>query len=233
MAIDKDGIEAFQAHWNTQSAIDGVEVVVAPPAPYLSLVEGLIGVSLGAQNVSENDMGAHTGEIAALMLANFGCRYVIVGHSERRQNQAESNISVAQKAKRAQMAGLTPVVCVGEPNSVRATGDAVAYVTEQVESSCQNLDEKLVIAYEPVWAIGSGQAASPSIATAMHVEIKAALADRYPELRVIYGGSVNEDNCADFTSSEGIDGLLVGGASLSAESFWNICLSVKGVESWR
>ena len=101
---------------------------------------------------------------------------------------------------------------------------------DQVLSSCEDLTENLVIAYEPVWAIGSGEAASADVASEMHLEIKAVLADRYPEIRVLYGGSVKPDNCAAFTMAKGIDGLLVGGASLSAESFWNICASAKGAE---
>ncbi|MCH1446112.1 MAG: triose-phosphate isomerase [Luminiphilus sp.] len=228
MAIDRDGVKAFKAGWSLKPPMESVEAVIAPPAPYLSLVQELTHVSLCAQNVSENDMGAHTGEISAEMLTDLGCQYVIVGHSERRQNQGETNAIVAQKAKRAQMAGLTPVVCVGEPSQIRASGDAVAYVTQQALTSCEGLSADLVIAYEPIWAIGSGEAASANVASAMHLEIKAALTDQYPELRVIYGGSVKPENCAAFTMAEGIDGLLVGGASLSAESFWNICASAKG-----
>ena len=230
MAIDKNGVEAFKADWNSRPPMTGVDVVVAPPAPYLSVVSGLTGVSLCGQTVSENDMGAHTGEIAAAMLSDVGCQYVIVGHSERRQHQGETNAIVAQKAKRAQLAGLTPVVCVGEPSHIRAAGNAASYVRDQVLSSCDDLSDGLVIAYEPVWAIGSGEAASADVASSMHLDIKTVLADRYPDLRVIYGGSVKPDNCAAFTTAEGVDGLLVGGASLSAESFWNICAAAIGAE---
>ena len=230
MAIDKNGVEAFKADWNSRPPMRGVDVVVAPPAPYLSMVSGLTGVSLCGQTVSENDMGAHTGEIAAAMLSDVGCQYVIVGHSERRQNQGETNAIVSQKAKRAQLAGLIPVVCVGEPSHIRAAGNAASYVRDQVLSSCDDLSDGLVIAYEPVWAIGSGEAASADVASSMHLDIKTALADRYPDLRVIYGGSVKPDNCAAFTTAEGVDGLLVGGASLSAESFWNICAAAIGAE---
>ena len=230
MAIDKNGVEAFKADWNSRPPMTGVDVVVAPPAPYLSVVSGLTGVSLCGQTVSENDMGAHTGEIAAAMLSDIGCQYVIVGHSERRQHQGETNVIVAQKAKCAQLAGLTPVVCVGEPSRIRAAGKAASYVRDQVLSSCDDLSDGLVIAYEPVWAIGSGEAASADVASSMHLDIKTALADRYPDLRVIYGGSVKPDNCAAFTTAEGVDGLLVGGASLSAESFWNICAAAIGAE---
>jgi triosephosphate isomerase len=230
MAIDKNGVEAFKADWNSRPPMTGVDVVVAPPAPYLSVVSGLTGVSLCGQTVSENDMGAHTGEIAAAMLSDIGCQYVIVGHSERRQHQGETNAIVAQKAKRAQLAGLTPVVCVGEPSHIRAAGNAASYVRDQVLSSCDDLSDGLVVAYEPVWAIGSGEAASADVASSMHLDIKTALADRYPDLRVIYGGSVKPDNCAAFTTAEGVDGLLVGGASLSAESFWNICAAAIGAE---
>ena len=230
MAIDKNGVEAFKADWNSRPPMTGVDVVVAPPAPYLSMVSGLTGVSLCGQTVSENDMGAHTGEIAAAMLSDVGCQYVIVGHSERRQNQGETNAIVAQKAKRAQLAGLIPVVCVGEPSHIRAAGNAASYVRDQVLSSCDDLSDGLVIAYEPVWAIGSGEAASADVASSVHLDIKTALADRYPDLRVIYGGSVKPNNCAAFTTAEGVDGLLVGGASLSAESFWNICAAAIGAE---
>ena len=230
MAIDKNGVEAFKADWNSRPPMTGVDVVVAPPVPYLSMVSGLTGVSLCGQTVSENDMGAHTGEIAAAMLSDVGCQYVIVGHSERRQHQGETNAIVAQKAKRAQLAGLTPVVCVGEPSHIRAAGKAASYVRDQVLSSCDDLSDGLVIAYEPVWAIGSGEAASADVASSVHLDIKTALADRYPDLRVIYGGSVKPNNCAAFTTAEGVDGLLVGGASLSAESFWNICAAAIGAE---
>jgi triosephosphate isomerase len=230
MAIDKHGVEAFKADWNSRPPLTGVDLAVAPPAPYLSMVSGLTGVSLCGQTVSEYDMGAHTGEIAAAMFSDVGCQYAIVGHSERRQNQGETNAIVAQKAKRAQLAGLTPVVCVGEPSHIRAAGNAASYVRDQVLSSCDDLSDGLVIAYEPVWAIGSGEAASADVASSMHLDIKTALADRYPDLRVIYGGSVKRDNCAAFTTAEGIDGLLVGGASLSAESFWNICAAAIGAE---
>ena len=230
MAIDKNGVEAFKADWNSRPPMTGVDVVVAPPAAYLSMVSGLTGVSLCGQTVSENDMGAHTGEIAAAMLSDVGCQYVIVGHSERRQHQGETNAIVAQKAKRAQLAGLTPVVCVGEPSHIRAAGKAASCVRDQVLSSCDDLSDGLVIAYEPVWAIGSGEAASADVASSMHLDIKTALADRYPDLRVIYGGSVKPDNCAAFTTAEGVDGLLVGGASLSAESFWDICAAAIGAE---
>lgn len=230
MAIDADGVEAFKATWKSKPSIHGIEAVVAPPAPYLPIVQGLSQLSLCAQNVSEHEKGAHTGEIAASMLTDFGCQYVIVGHSERRQNQGETNVIVAQKAKRAQAEGLIPVVCVGEPSDIRAGGHAPSYVRDQVLSSCEGLSEDLVIAYEPVWAIGSGEAASAEVASEMHLDIKAALADRYPELRVLYGGSVKTDNCAAFTRGEGVDGLLVGGASLSAESFWRICASVGGAQ---
>ena len=230
MAIDKHGVEAFKADWNSRPPFAGVDVAVAPPAPYLSMVSGLTGVSLCGQTVSGNDMGAHTGEIAAAMLSDVGCQYVIVGHSERRQNQGETNAIVAQKAKRAQLAGLTPVVCVGEPSHIRAAGNAASYVRDQVLSSCDDLSDGLVVAYEPVWAIGSGEAASADVARSMHLDIKTALADRYADLRVIYGGSVKPDNCAAFTTAEGVDGLLVGGASLSAESFWNISAAAIGAE---
>ena len=230
MAIDKNGVEAFKADWNSRPPMTGVDVVVAPPAPYLSMVSGLTGVSSCGQTVSENDMGAHTGEIAAAMLSDVGCQYVIVGHSERRQNQGDTNAIVAQKEKRAQLAGLIPVLCVGEPSHIRAAGNAASYVRDQVLSSCDDLSDGLVIAYEPVWAIGSGEAASADVASSMHLDIKTALADRYPELRVIYGGSVKPDNCSAFTTAEGVDGLLVGGASLSAESFWNICAAARGAE---
>lgn len=230
MAIDADGVETFKAAWNSKPSVTSVEAVLAPPAPYLPLVQGISQLSLCAQNVSEHETGAHTGEVAASMLTDFGCRYVIVGHSERRQNQGETSVLVAQKARRAQAAGVIPVVCVGEPSHIRAEGHATSFVRDQVLSSCDGLTGDLVIAYEPVWAIGSGDAASADVASAMHLDIKAVLADRYPKLRVLYGGSVKPDNCAVFTMMKGIDGLLVGGASLSAESFWSICASARGAE---
>ena len=214
MAIDADGVEAFKATWNSKPSIHGIEAVVAPPAPYLPLVQGLSQLSLCAQNVSENEQGAHTGEVATPCLLTVVSMCSLT--PERRQNR-ETNAVVAQKARRPG-SGLNSVVCVGESSHIRSEGLATSYVRDQVLSSCEDPTEDLVIAYEPVghWL---GRTASADVASEMHLEIKAVLADRYPELRVLYGGSVKPDNCAAFTMATGIDGLLVGGASLSAESF--------------
>ena len=226
MAIDLDGVVSFKAMWSSKRLLKGVEVAIAPPAPYLALMTDLPNVSLAGQDASTQLIGARTGDVSAKMLSDFTCRYVIVGHSERRQNYAEANEQIAEKARQVQALGMTPVVCVGESASEREAGLAEDFVTRQVIDSCVGLTSDLVIAYEPVWAIGSGEAASPEIASAMHGRIKAALAKSLGDIRVLYGGSVSMTNCASFSKAPEVDGLLVGGASLEAESFWQICASV-------
>ena len=213
----------------------GVTTVVCPPAvsivPVSMALEGS-SVHVGAQDVSANPPGAHTGELSAGMLAGL-CTFVIVGHSERRAMYCEDDRSTAAKAKAALAAGLRPIVCVGEPREVRENGRAESFVTSQIEGSLTGISDisQISIAYEPVWAIGSDRAASPEIAQEMAAMIRGAVADLYSKavserLPVLYGGSVNAGNCASFAAAPDIDGALVGGASLDGHEFAQIVHAV-------
>lgn len=217
--------------------VNGVDIVVCPPAPYLPLAGELIHGSelvLGAQNVHSEPEGAYTGEIAAGMLAEFSVRYVIAGHSERRRLFGESDSLVAAKFRAVQQSGMTPILCLGETLEEREQERADAVVSAQLEAvlefaGVQEL-ERAVIAYEPVWAIGTGKTATPGQAQAMHESIRGRVADHDREvaaaLRIVYGGSVNDRNAAELFACPDIDGALVGGASLKAPAFTKICNSV-------
>jgi triosephosphate isomerase len=208
----------------------GAEVAVCAPAPYLAQCQAALcggAIRWGAQDVSVHEAGAYTGEVSATMLREFGCTFVIVGHSERRAYHGEGNGLVAKKAACALQAGLTPIVCVGETLSERETGLTDIIVGGQVEALLAVLDaeamRRVVIAYEPVWAIGTGMTATPDMAQEMHVRIRMRLAARYPaaagETRILYGGSMKPDNAADLLAMPDIDGGLIGGASLAAADF--------------
>jgi triosephosphate isomerase len=219
------------------SGINGVDVVVCPPYPYLAQVaEAAFGseIILGAQDVSEEEGGAFTGEVSADMLSDFRTRFVLVGHSERRQRCAESDERVANKFAAAQKAGLIPVLCVGESLDHRQGGHAEDVVSTQLAAVLDHCGVQsfanAVIAYEPVWAIGTGEAASAEDAQQMHAFIRqvvatadASVANR---VQILYGGSVNAENAEALFACEDIDGGLVGGASLKAEEFIRICQSV-------
>ncbi len=201
------------------------DVIVSPPFPYLSLVQQLTagtGIGLAGQNCSEYGQGAHTGEVAADMLVDLGCDWVILGHSERRQ-AGETDAQVAAKAAAARNAGLKPILCVGESLAQRQSGDAVAVVTAQLAALVDDLAAGDIIAYEPVWAIGTGETATPEQAQEMHAEIRSFLSQHQPTLaeqtRILYGGSVKADNAAELFAATDIDGGLVGGASLKADDF--------------
>jgi triosephosphate isomerase len=208
-----------------------VEVAVCPPSVYLAAVgEAIAGsaVGLGAQNCYHEAKGAFTGEVSPAMLVDVGCRYVILGHSERRAIFKESSADVNRKVLAALAGGLTPIVCVGETLAERQAERTTAVVREQIEGSLANLaaDQvvKLVIAYEPVWAIGTGVVATPEQAEAVHADLRKLLETRYTtavasSVRIQYGGSVNADNAATLLSQPNIDGALVGGASLKADGF--------------
>lgn len=227
MAIDRTSARQFRSEWEAILAPNDVKALIAPPAPFMFELEGMIGAELCGQDVSANEAGAHTGEISAQMLNAFGCSHGLVGHSERRLTWSESDSLVADKARRLEEVGIRPVICVGESKDVRERGDAERVVSDQVLASTEGLETAPVIAYEPIWAIGSGEAATPEIANAMHAVIKAALKARFEQpVAVLYGGSVNESNACHFTACGSIDGLLVGGASLEAATFLNICQSV-------
>lgn len=206
-------------------------VAVCVPAPYLALVQGLVagtGIDLGAQDVSQHESGAFTGEVSASMLQDFGTRYAIVGHSERRQYHGETDAVVAAKAQRALAAGITPIVCVGETLAEREAGRTEEVVKRQLAAVIHtngHCISEIVVAYEPVWAIGTGKTASPEQAQQVHAVLRGQLraatahADR---VHILYGGSMNAANAAQLLSQADIDGGLVGGASLKAADFLSI-----------
>ena len=210
------------------------EVIVCAPFPYLSQVESLINKSklmLGAQNLNVNPAGAYTGEVSADMIKDFGAQYVIVGHSERRSLYGETNAIVAEKTKAAIDAGLTPLLCVGESLEDRESGNTEAVVEEQINAVIDLIGiesfDQVIIAYEPVWAIGTGLTATPEQAQAVHLFIRNLLADSSEKIAkrtpILYGGSMNAGNAADLISCSDIDGGLIGGAALKAEDFLQIC----------
>ncbi len=212
------------------------EVVVIPPFTDLRSVQTLVDgdnlkLRYGAQDVSEHDGGAHTGEISASMLAKLGCSYVVVGHCERREFHAESDALVNTKAHKSLAAGMTPIVCVGEGLETRRSGGHVAHVLAQIDGSLAGFttDEiaGLVVAYEPIWAIGTGEVATPEDAQEVCSAIRKRVAETSsPEaagaLRILYGGSVKVANVAAIMAQPDVDGALVGGASLQAEEFAGI-----------
>ena len=198
---------------------EGVDVVLFPPAVYLSLaVERLAGVQIGVQNVHFEEAGAYTGEIAAEMAEELGARYVLVGHSERRRLFCETDEVVAAKYRAAVRAGLIPILCVGETLEERRQGREDAVVLSQVDAVLNGAAAaNAVVAYEPVWAIGTGETATPAQAQAMHATIRGALPDR--NACILYGGSVTAENAGALFAEDDIDGGLVGGASLEPASF--------------
>lgn len=208
----------------------GVERIVLPPLPYLGeLVEhvGSRGLAFGAQDVSENEAGAYTGEVSAAMLIDVGARYGLVGHSERRQYHGETSELVARKFFAARRAGLTPILCVGESLHEREAGQTEWRIEQQLEPvfalGGPGALEGAIIAYEPVWAIGTGRTASPEQAQAVHAFIRGEVAARDAKiagsLPILYGGSVKPDNAASLFAQPDVDGGLVGGASLVARDF--------------
>jgi len=206
------------------------ELVVCPPAVYLMKVGGMLaqsGIALGAQNVCDREKGAFTGEISANMLRECGCRYVIVGHSERRSLYGESDELVAARFEMARQGGLVPILCVGESLDERDSGVTEAVVARQIDAVLEGSGieafGQAVIAYEPVWAIGTGQVATPEQAQAVHQFIRQRLAQLDGEIaqrvQILYGGSMNPANASQLLSQPDIDGGLIGGASLKADDF--------------
>ena len=210
------------------------DVALCVPAPYLAQVQGLLAgssaIELGAQDVSQHENGAFTGDVSATMLRDFGVRYVIVGHSERRQHQAENDVHVAIKVKRALAAGITPIVCVGETLREHEEGMTEFIVKRQLSAVIHlngHCISEVVVAYEPVWAIGTGKTATPEMANEVHAQARALLESLYDravaaDMRIQYGGSVKPDNVDGLMAMPDIDGALVGGASLDAASFARI-----------
>lgn len=216
------------------AGLRGADCAVCVPYPYLSQVQSLLRsthILWGAQNVSQHDKGAYTGEVSAAMLSDFGCRYVIVGHSERRALYGEDSRTVALKFKVAQGAGLTPILCVGETLEQREATVTEQVVAEQLDAVIELLGVKAlaqsVLAYEPVWAIGTGKTATPQQAQEVHAFIRARVAahdaEVAAELQVLYGGSVKANNAIELFAMPDIDGGLIGGASLIADEFIAIC----------
>jgi triosephosphate isomerase len=216
---------------------DHVDVAVIPPFTDIRSVQTLVDgdrllVTYGAQDVSAHESGAYTGEVSAAMLAKLGCTWVVVGHSERRQYHAEDDATVAAKAVAALGHDLRPIVCVGEPLEVREAGDQVSYVVEQTRASLAGIPAdklpEVVIAYEPVWAIGTGKVASAGDAQEVCHAIRAVVAELAGDetaagLRILYGGSVKTDSVGEIVSQPDVDGGLVGGASLDGEDFARLC----------
>jgi len=199
---------------------DGAELVLAPPFTAIEAARDPRGRwSLGAQNLSEHAAGAFTGEVSGAMIAEAGCRYVIVGHSERRTLFGEDGPLLSRKLARAREAGLVPIYCVGETPRERAAGSTAAVLARQVEALGDDpTDRPIVVAYEPVWAIGTGLAATPADSASAAADLRELLSPRR-DLRVLYGGSVNPGNARQLLASGGVDGFLVGGASLEAATF--------------
>ena len=222
---------------NLPSDLKNVQVIICPPYTSLCLAATMIEespISLGAQNMHMEDEGAFTGEVAPGMLRSVGCSYVIVGHSERRKLFGETDAGVNAKVKKALTAGLIPILCVGESLEQREKGVTKDVVSGQVKAGLDGIAatdaEKIIVAYEPVWAIGTGKTATPAQAQEVHATIRALLASLYSDavaqaIVIQYGGSVKPDNAAELLGQPDIDGALVGGACLKAESFLSIIKS--------
>lgn len=225
--------------------LDAVEVAVIPPFTDLRSVQTLIDgeklkVVLGAQDLSAKDSGAYTGEISGSMLAKLGVTYVLVGHSERREYHQESDELLAAKVAAAYRHGLTPILCVGEGLEVREAGNQIQHSTDQLLAALADVTPEqaatLVVAYEPVWAIGTGRVATPEDAQEVCGAIRAALADKYGKeiadgIRVLYGGSVKSGNVAEIVGKPDVDGALVGGASLDGTEFASLAANSVGLLS--
>lgn len=212
------------------------EVVVLPPFTDLRSVQTVIeaddiAIGYGAQDISVHESGAYTGEISAAMLKKLGCTYVVVGHSERREYHGESDALVGEKARVALAAGITPIICCGEGLEVRKAGEQVAHVLSQIDGALEGMSaadvKTAVIAYEPIWAIGTGEVATPQDAQEVCGAIRGRIAELYDQAtadatRILYGGSVKSSNVADIMAQTDVDGALVGGASLKADEFARI-----------
>jgi triosephosphate isomerase len=221
---------------------DSTEVVVLPPFTDIRSVQTLVDgdkllIGYGAQDLSQHASGAYTGEISGAMLAKLGCHYVVIGHSERREYHNEGDDLVNAKVKAAYANGLTPILCCGEGLAVREAGEQVAHVLSQIEADFDGITEEqastIVIAYEPIWAIGTGKVATPADAQEVCKAIRGKLASLYNEdlangVRVLYGGSVKATNAAEILAQPDVDGALVGGASLDASEFAGICIAAAG-----
>ncbi len=219
--------EAYCEHIRGESAGLLAEVVLFPPAPLLGAVaHGLRGTpfACGGQDLHPEDQGAHTGDVSGAQLADAGCQWVLCGHSERRRDHRESDELIGRKAIAARRHGLTPLVCIGETADERAKGATFEVLDRQLDAALAGRPEPCALAYEPVWAIGTGQTATPEIAQEAHRHIRETLADLLGDeaassKRILYGGSVNPQNAAELFAQPDLDGFLVGGASLDPERF--------------
>jgi triosephosphate isomerase len=225
---DKALVEVMQEHIAAAS-LENMDVVICPPFPYLGLFDGKL--KLGSQNTSQFDSGAHTGEVSVAMLNEFNCEYVIVGHSERRADNEESDVLVALKVEQVLKANLKPILCVGEPENVREDGTLFDYIAAQIDAVLHKVGiskfTEIVLAYEPIWAIGTGKTASPAQAQEVHAFIRGHLAKQDVSIAanivILYGGSVKGNNAEELFSQADVDGGLIGGASLDPKDFLSIC----------
>ena len=234
MNASKDSVESLVTDILSGASDVSAEIIVCAPFPYLSQVEVLIegsNLMLGAQNLNMNASGAFTGEVSAEMIKDFGANHVIVGHSERRSLYGETSEIVAEKTKAAIDSGLTPILCLGESLDQRESGKTESVVSEQLNKVIKMVGieafNNIIIAYEPVWAIGTGMTATPEQAQAVHKFIRDLLAssdqDIADKTAILYGGSMNASNAVELISCADIDGGLIGGAALKAEDFLQIC----------
>ncbi|MSO75715.1 MAG: triose-phosphate isomerase [Alphaproteobacteria bacterium] len=211
-----------------------VELLVCPPATLIAMVGKALGataIALGGQDCHVRPSGAFTGDVSAEMLADLGCRYVLTGHSERRAGHGEDDTTVRAKAEAAHRAGLTAIVCVGETQAERDSGRTLDVIRRQLAGSLPEgaTAGNVVVAYEPVWAIGTGRTPTPGDVAGVHDAIRAALGTRFATaeaMRILYGGSVKAGNAAELMAVSNVDGALVGGASLDPDEFWAIAMSV-------
>lgn len=225
---DKALVEQMQKQLSAAS-LENMDVVICPPFPYFGQFDSKL--KLGSQNISEFDSGAHTGEVSVAMLKEFNCQYVIIGHSERRADNHESNELVALKVEQVLKANLIPILCVGEPESVREDGTLFDYIATQLDAVLLKVGisqfAEIVLAYEPIWAIGTGKTASPAQAQEVHAFIRGHLAKQDDKIAanivILYGGSVKGNNAQELFSQADVDGGLIGGASLNPEDFLSIC----------
>lgn len=239
LAANQALVDGLKAGWAQLPQAQGVvDVAVAPPFTYLAQVRDLLAgsaIALASQDISVADSGAYTGDVAAPMLKELGVQYAIVGHSERRKFQNESDAVVADKAAAALKHGITPIVCLGETLQERDAGQALPVVQRQLQAVIErnaNDVTKLVLAYEPVWAIGTGRTATPEQAQEVHAALRAQLAkaagaDAAASIAILYGGSMNAGNAADLLAQPDIDGGLIGGASLKHHDFLAIVASAR------
>lgn len=226
-ATNRELLAGLTAQW---TGVHQTEVAVCPPFVYLAAAAEVLentNIGLGSQDVSKNGNGAYTGEISGPMLVDTGCRYAIVGHSERREYHGESSQLVAEKFQAALDNGLIPVLCVGETLEEREAGKTFDVVGKQLLAVVEHVGlpgvAKGIIAYEPVWAIGTGKTATPEMAQDVHSYIREVLGPEGDQVRILYGGSVKPDSAEGLFSQKDIDGALVGGASLKADDFVAIC----------